>query len=163
MSTVVQNLYPSLISTGATAQNSVKTSAKTMVNADIIFRIVGDIQILSLVSECYTANDATASTVQYNFTNTTTATSQTLSNASTTLASKGIGSAMALAAASTLAEAVTLSANISGALVNTASRGVRLTTGTINLVVGTGSTTGTWKHYLVYQPIEAGAYAYAGQ
>ncbi len=133
---------------------------KVMVNGDVLFYIVGDVQILSLVSECYTANNSTASTLQYSYTNTGTSTSQTLSAATATLASKPIGTAVALAAVSTLAESPTVSANAAGALLNTASRGIRLPTGTITSVIGVGSTTGTWKHYVKWQPLETGAYIY---
>jgi hypothetical protein len=127
-----------------------------MVNGDTIFTISGgDIQILSLVSECYTANNATASTLQYSVT-TATAATQTISLASTSLASAVIGSTVSLNAASTLAEAPTVSAN--GVIVNTASRGVRVPSGsTIKLVIGVGSTTGTWKHYMKWSALEAGA------
>jgi len=38
---------------------------KVMTTVDVIFNVVGDIQILSLYSECYSANGAAASTLQY--------------------------------------------------------------------------------------------------
>ena len=135
-----------------------KTSAKVMVNGDTIFTVIGDVQILSLVSECYTDNDATASTLQYSIT-TSRGSTQTLCNASTSLASKAAGTVVLLTGASTLAENPVFSN--SGVSINTASRGVRSPSGSIKTVVGVGSTTGTWKHYIRWEPLEDGAYVTA--
>ncbi len=44
------------------------TNAAVMVNGDTLFTMVGDVQILNLFSECISANDATASTLQYSIT-----------------------------------------------------------------------------------------------
>jgi hypothetical protein len=129
-----------------------------MVNGDTIFNVVGDIQVLSLVSECYTDNNATASTLQYSVT-TARAVTQTLSAASTSLANKTAGTTVALAAAATLAEGLIVSD--SGVSINTASRGVRVPNGAIKTVIGVGSTTGTWKHYLRWEPLEEGSYVTA--
>lgn len=136
------------------------TGSAVMSNGLVIFNVVGDIQILSLVSECYTDNNATASTLRYNVT-ASNGTSATISAASTSLASLTAGYAVALTAASGLAEAPTISTNNAGVVLNTASRGVRIPRGTINLIIGVGSTTGTWRHYLKYEPLEAGAYVTA--
>jgi len=135
-----------------------QTTAKVMVNGDTIFNVVGDIQILSLLSECYTDNNATASTLQYSVTTSRGAT-QTICNASTSLASATAGATVALSAVSTLAEGPIVTAN--GVSINTASRGVRCPSGVIKTVIGVGSTTGTWKHYIRYEPLEEGAYVTA--
>lgn len=135
----------------------VNTTPAVMTNGLVIFNIVGDIQILSLVSECYTDNGATASTLRYNIT-ASNGTSATISAASSSLANLTAGYAVALAAASGLAEAPQISSNNSGVVLNTASRGVRIPSGTINLTIGVGSTTGTWAHYLKYEPLQNGAY-----
>lgn len=145
----------SKISGDGISDHVAKTGAKVMVNGDTLFNVHGDIQILSLISECYTDNNATASTLQYSVT-TERAATQTLSNASASLASKAAGATVALAAASSLAENPIVSD--SGVSVNTASRGVHCPTGAIKSVIGVGSTTGTWKHYLRYEPLEDGAY-----
>jgi hypothetical protein len=142
-----------------TTDHVAQTTAAVMSNGLTIFNVFGDVQITSLVSECVTANDATASTVQYAFTSNNT-TSTTFSGASTTLANKTAGNVVALAAAS-LADAPTLSANAAGVVLNTASRGIRLPSGAIKLTIGVGSTTGTWKHFLRYEPLEYGAYVTA--
>ena len=130
-------------------------TAKEMVDGDTIFNVYGDIQITSLVSECYTDNDATASTLIYSVT-TSRGANQDMCLASASLASKTAGCIVALSAASTLAEAPKISN--SGVSVNTSSRGVRCPTGAIKTTVGVGSTTGTWKHYVRYEPLEEGAY-----
>jgi hypothetical protein len=138
----------------------VSTAAAVMSNGLVIFNVVGDIQILSLVSECYTDNGATATTLRYNVT-ASNATSATISAASASLANLTAGYAVALTAASGLAEVPTLSSNNAGVVLNTASRGVRIPSGTINLTIGVGSTTGTWAHYLKYEPLQSGAYVTA--
>ena len=132
-----------------------KTSAKVMVNGDTIFTAIGDVQILSLVSECYTANDATASTLQYAITKN--AITTTLCNASASLANDPAGATVLLSASATLAEPP-FHTTASGVSINTASRGVRFPGGgVLKTVIGVGSTTGTWKHYIRWEPLEDGA------
>jgi hypothetical protein len=138
----------------------VSTSAAVMTNGLVVFNVVGDIQILSLVSECYSDNGATATTLRYNVT-ASNGTSATISAASASLANLTAGYAVALTAASGLAEAPTVSTNNAGVVLNTASRGVRIPSGTINLTIGVGSTTGTWAHYIKYEPLQTGAYVTA--
>ena len=142
-----------------TTDHVAQTTAAVMSNGLTIFNVFGNVQITSLVSECVTANDATASTLQYAFTSDNT-TATTFSGASTTLASKTAGNVVALSA-STLADVPALSANAAGVVLNTASRGVRFPSGAIKLTVGVGTTTGTWRHYLRYEPLEYGAYVTA--
>jgi hypothetical protein len=135
----------------------VQSSAKVMVNGDVLFNVVGDIGIRYIVSECYTANNATASTVQYSVT--ANATTTTISGASASLASAAIGQAIllqptALATAPILTTASGVGLNILGE--------VRAQSGSqIKVIVGVGSTTGTWKHYIRYEPLEIGAYVTA--
>lgn len=135
---------------------STVTNSKVMVNADVIFSIVGEVVVLSLYSVCSTANNTTASTLQYSATNTATTTSQTISGATTTLASAAIGVAV-VAQLSALATAPVIS-NASGAgIIPTA--GMHLSGPTnITTVIGVGSTTGTWKHYVRYSPVTTGSY-----
>ena len=135
----------------------VNTNSAVMSNGLTIFNVVGDVQILSLVSECYTSNNATASTLQYSFTSSNT-TAATLSGASSSLASLTAGYAIGLQAASALTTAPLISSNNAGAVLNTNPRGIRLPTGTIKLVIGVGSTTGTWRHYIRWEPLEQDAY-----
>ena len=131
----------------------VVTPAKVMVNNDIIFTASGDVQILDLVSECITANNATASTLQYSITPTV-GTATTISGASATLASAAAGTIVTLVG-DALATAPVISAT--GVGLSQTSRGIWFPAGTLKLVIGVGSTTGTWVHYLRYAPLEAGA------
>lgn len=130
------------------------TESKVMVNGDTIFTVVGDILITNLVSECKTANGATATTIQYQSVPTVGSTVN-ISGASASIASVAAGATLTLDGGS-LATAPILSA--SGASLAQTARGIQVPEGTIKLVVGVGSTTGTWRHYLRYKPLESGAY-----
>jgi len=144
------------IGAGDLVTKTASSSAKVMVNADVIFSVVGEVVITALYSVCATANNATASTLQYSATNTATATSQTISGATTTLASVAIGVAT-VAQLSALTTAPTIS-NASGVGISPLAS-IHLSGPTnITTVIGVGSTTGTWKHYVQYVPITAGSY-----
>jgi hypothetical protein len=132
-----------------------KTTAKVMVNGDTLFNITGDVLIYALASECYTANNATASTLQYSITNNDSATAQTISAASATLASKAPKTSV-LAQLGALTNAPVIS-NASG--VGAFPWGAIRVGGNsiLTSVIGVGSTTGTWKHYVRYEPLEDGA------
>lgn len=129
---------------------------KVMVNGDTIFTVVGDVQILNLVSECITDNNGTASTLQYSATPTI-GTTTTISGTSSSLASIAAGCVITLAGdAFTTAPVV----STSGVALSQTARGIYVPSGVITIVIGTGSTTGTWRHYLRYFPLEDGAYVY---
>jgi hypothetical protein len=132
-----------------------KTTAKVMVNGDTLFNITGDVLIYALVSECYTANNATASTLQYSITNNDSATAQTISAASATLASKAPKtSVLAQLGALTNAPVISNASGV-GAFPWGAIRAGE--NSILTSVIGVGSTTGTWKHYVRYEPLEDGA------
>jgi hypothetical protein len=137
-----------------TAYNTAATSPKVMVNADTVFTAVGDIEIIGLWSECQTVNDATASTLQWQITPTV-GTATTISGATTTLASLNPGATVVLDGGA-LATAPIINPNGPG--LHTAARGLIFPSGVLKSVVGVGSTTGTWRHYIDYVPLEAGAY-----
>ena len=144
------------------SDHTVKTGAKVMVNDDTLFTVSGSIQILSLVSECVTANNATASTLLWKFTTAAASPLTTnLSAASSTLANTVSGYAVVLATSSSLGEAPNQDA--SGVLLNTPQRGVRVPSGALKITIAVGSTTGTWRHYIRYEPLEDGAYVVANQ
>ena len=145
-----------------TADPVAVTSTAVMVNADTIFNIYNSpIEILDLISVCQTANDATASTLQYK-SNPTSGTATTISGASSTLATASIGGANATvrlaptalstapAVIASTAGGVSLGLNVSNTIV--------VHPGTISIVIGVGSTTGTWKHYLRYRPFDPSGY-----
>ena len=132
-------------------------AAATMVNNQVMFTIAGgSILILELLSECITTNDGTASTLQYRSTPTV-GSAATISGASASLASAAAGATVRLAPTA-LTTAPTLAAAAAGGVqlgTNVANR-VTVNAGVIDMVVGVGSTTGTWKHYLRYKPLGTG-------
>lgn len=122
-----------------------------MVNGATIFTVTGGpIRIITLFSVCQVANDATASTLQYSVTPTV-GTATTISGASTTLASVAAGTVVSIGSA--LATGAAISTTGVGLL--PASLAI-VPPGTIKLVIGVGSTTGTWLHYLRYEPLATG-------
>jgi hypothetical protein len=146
----------SSIAGSVVTDHTTSTSTKVMVNGDTLFNTVGDVLIYALASECYTANGATASTLQYSVTNNTTATAQTISIASASLANAAIGvSTLAQLGALTNAPVVTTASGV-GAFPWGAIRVPG--NSSVKVVIGVGSTTGTWRHYVRYEPLEDGAY-----
>lgn len=127
----------------------VKTAA-VMVNGDTLFTVTGGpIVIEHLFSECVTANDTTASTLQYSFTPTV-GSATTISNATTTLASVAAGTKVTLPGTSLATAALIGTTGVS----LTANPGtIIVPAGALKIVIGVGSTTGTWKHYLHYTPL----------
>ncbi len=135
-------------------EKSVSGSTAVMVNADTIFTIAGGpIEILSLVSVCITLNDGTASTLQYSA-DPTVGAATTFSGASASLANAAAGSGAVLNMTA-LDTAVDLIDPLVG-LTAVHTRGVIVNAGIITVVIGIGSTTGTWKHYLRYRPLSTG-------
>lgn len=136
-------------------EKSVSSAAATMVNGNVIFTITnGPIQILELISECVTTNDATASTLQWQ-SNPTTGTTVTITGATTTLASIAAGATVRMApTALSTAPVIALAAAGGVQLGTDVANRVIVQAGTIEMVIGVGSTTGTWKHYLRYRPFD---------
>lgn len=131
-----------------------KTSIAVMTNGDTIFRCVGGVAITCLKSYCVTANDATATTLQYQIVpNVGTAT--TISGTSASLASAPAGT-IVVCVGDAFATAPTV--NTTSVALNTTARGIVFEEGSLKLVVGTGPTTGTWYHFMRYEPLVAGSY-----
>lgn len=134
------------------ARTAVKAAA-TMTNGQTIFTVAGGpIRVLSLVSICVTGNDGTASTLQYSATPTS-GSAQTISGASGSLASSLAGASVALAGTA-LSTAALLNANGPNLMANPGT--VMVPAGVITMVIGVGSTTGTWAHYIRYEPLTTG-------
>jgi len=121
-----------------------------MVNNDVLFTVTGGpLWIMGLTSLCVTANNGTASTLQYRISPTTAASAQTISNASGSLASAAAGASVTL-----LGTALTTAANLNANGPNLGMTSpIFCPIGVIDIVVGVGSTTGTWAHYLAYWPL----------
>ena len=129
-------------------------AAAVMVNGDTLFTVAGGpIQITGLLSICATVNNATASTLQYSSVSTLGTLTTTISAASGSLAGAPAGSSVSL-----VGTALSTAANYSatGANLSTDAGGIIVPAGTIKIVVGVGSTTGTWAHYLRYKPLATG-------
>ena len=145
----------SLSTSGPSSQDlSVATATAVMVNGNTIFTIAnGPIIILTIHSVCITANDTTASTLQYQSVPTV-GSATTISGASASLASATAGTTITLNQTS-LATAPDVVAASSGGVANAANVEARtiVAAGSIKVVIGVGSTTGTWKHYLRYMPL----------
>lgn len=129
------------------------SATAVMVNGNTIFTIAnGPILIRSLVSLCITANGAVASTLQYSVTPTVGAGAQTISNASGSLLSAAAGASVSL-----LGTALTTAANLNANGPNLAMTAPMFCpAGTITIVIGVGSTTGTWRHHLWYTALANG-------
>lgn len=129
-------------------------AAATITNGQTLFTIAGGpIVVIALVSFCVTANDGTASTLQFSATPTVGAGAQTISGASASLASAAAGASVTLAGTA-LATAALLNANGPNLIANPGT--IVVPAGTITAVVGVGSTTGTWRHYIRYRPLATG-------
>lgn len=144
---------PGLLTSPPGAAGYAETAAAVMVNGNTIFTVAGGpILILGLVSLCVTSNNGTASTLQYSITPTVGAGAQTISNASGSLANAAAGASVSL-----LGTALTTAANLNANGPNLGMTAPMFCpAGTITMVIGTGSTTGTWKHYLYYWPLAGG-------
>lgn len=130
-----------------------KKSAAAMTNGQVLFTVTGGpIIIEGLASVCETPNDATASTLQYSVTPTSGA-AQTISAASNSLANATAGGSVTLAGTA-LSTAALFNVNGPNLIANPGT--IFCPAGTITAVVGVGSTTGTWAHYLRYRPLAAG-------
>jgi hypothetical protein len=130
------------------------TSTKNLVNGDTLFNVFGDIQIVSLVSECIATGTPAASTLQYQAAPAVGA-AATFSGASASMISCVAGSSIQMADGMTTAPIIEISgANNAG----TYPLAAFCPEGAIKAVVGSGPTSGTWRHYIRYKPLEPGAY-----
>ena len=136
------------------AEKSVSGSTAVMVNGDTIFTIAGGpIEIMNLMSVCITSNGANSSTLQYSI-DPTVGGAITASGASADLTGTVAGGAVIINMTA-LNTAPDLSV-VAVALGPVQTRRIVANEGVIKLVIGTGSTTGTWKHYLRYRPLGRG-------
>jgi hypothetical protein len=135
---------------------TVTKDAATLVNGTTVFTITGGpILIDQICAVCVTANDATASTLQFSADGTDGA-ATTITGASAALTSAAAGTVVATVPG-TLATAPAVYANGVGI---TGSISIIVPAGVITTVVGVGSTTGTWKLVMRYRPLSAGVQVY---
>lgn len=135
---------------------TVVKQAATLVNGTTVFTIEnGPILIEQIIAVCKTANDITASTLQFSADGTDGA-ATTITGASASLASAAAGTIVATVPG-TLATAPAIYANgvgIAGTV------GIIVPSGIITTVVGVGSTTGTWELMMRYRPLTRNAKVY---
>lgn len=150
-----QNSNAAYAKGSADLQEKVTTgSTAVMVNGNTIFTVAGGaIKIEALYSICITTNNGTASTLQYSVTPTIGAGAQTISAASGSLASAAAGATVTLAGTA-LSTAALLSANGPNLIANPGT--ILCPAGIITIVIGVGSTTGTWKHFMRWKPLTTG-------
>lgn len=150
-------LYSPYVDDYSLAEKSVATdTAAVMVNGTDVFTITGGpIVVLDLLSVCVTANNATASTLQWQADGTD-GSAATFTGASASLANLAAGNIIAtqFTATTTAPSIYTNGVGISRAA--TTAAGMVIPAGIIEMVIGVGSTTGTWRHYLRYRPMVRG-------
>lgn len=133
-------------------EKSIIQAAAVMVTGTTVFTIAGGpIEILQLGALYITANDTTASTLQYSADGTD-GVATTITGASATLASAAEGTVVA-AVPGTLATAPVIYANGVGI---GATVPIIVPAGIITTTIGVGSTTGTWQQFMRYRPLADG-------
>jgi hypothetical protein len=139
------------------AEKAVATStAAVMVNGTDIFTITGGpIVILELLSVCVTANNTTASTLQWQADGTDGA-ATAFTGATATLASAAAGTIVATLFTATTTAPVLYTAGVGISRPTSTAHGMIVPAGIIEMVIGVGSTTGTWRHYMRYRPLTRG-------
>jgi hypothetical protein len=134
-------------------EKQINKPAIVLVNGATVWTITGGpIQIVQIGCVCVTTNGATASTLQYSADGTDGA-ATVITGASASLANVTAGTIVA-AVPGTLATAPSVYANgvgIAGTV------GIIVPAGIITIVVGVGSTTGTFAQFIRYIPLYNGA------
>ncbi len=144
--------------TGADFASVTATGAAVLVTATTVFTVTGGpIRITDLISYCITSCDTTASTLQWNADGTVGA-ATTFSAASGSLASFAAGGIVYNNFTTiNTAPVITQTAGVAlwGPTTSTGG-GIYVPAGIITMIVGTGSTTGTFKHYMRWVPMGPG-------
>jgi hypothetical protein len=150
-------LYDPYIDGYDLAEKAIATSsAAVMVNGTDIFTIVGGpIVIMELMSVCVTANNGTASTLQWQADGTD-GSATTFTGASASLASAAAGTIAVCHFTATTTAPVLYTAGVGISRPTSTAHGMVVPAGIIETVIAVGSTTGTWRHYLRYRPMVRG-------
>lgn len=139
-----------------TERSVATSSAAVMVNGTDIFTISGGpIVILELMSVCVTANNGTASTLQWQADGTDGA-ATTFTGASASLASAAAGTIAVCHFTATTTAPVLYTAGVGISRPTSTAHGMVVPAGILETVIAVGSTTGTWRHYLRYRPMVRG-------
>lgn len=139
---------------GNSEARTVQSSTKVMTTGDVVFTIAGGpIMIEELFSECMTAQGAGATTMQWQSLPSV-GSAATISAASASLANQTAGSTVRLAPTALSTALTVVAASAGGVSLGTnVSNRIIVKDGTLKLVVGTGPSTGTYKHRLRYKPL----------
>lgn len=142
----------------AVQEKAFQSATAVMTNGMTVFTVTGGpIQIWELLSVCVTANGATGSTMQWSSTPTV-GSATTFTGASGTLANATAGTTVLIQpTALTTAPVIVTAANGGLHLGLVAQNHIIVKNGTITLVIGVGSTTGTWTHLIRYHPLSPDA------
>jgi len=133
---------------------TVSSATAVMVNADVLFTIAGGpIEVINLFSVVIADASGTASTLQYKYTHDTLG-AATISGATGSLAAVTAG--MMVTCQLTALNTAALVATEGATIFSTGPSRILLMPGTIDVVIGTGTTTATFKHYLTYRPLASG-------
>ncbi len=139
------------------AEKCVSTNALAMDDGTELFEVDGPILITGLVAECIADNDgATASTLQFRV-DPVVGAAVTISEASAVLTTAVAGATVSLIGTALDTQPVY---NTSGANLAMTEAIVAME-GKIDIVVGTGNNTGTWRYHLRYKPLLPGTQAIA--
>ena len=136
---------------------AVTAASAVITNGDTIFTIAGGpIAILQLQSVCIATNSGTGCTIQYQSAPTV-GTATTFSGASASMTSMVAGATVTLnhTALSTAPDIVLANAGGMPLGANVANQ-IIVQAGTIKLVVGSGPSVGTFKHYIAYYALAPG-------
>lgn len=156
---IVQDQLTTLITSLTAYQEKciVTASAAALVNGTTIFTVSGGpIRVMDLISYCETVCDTTASTLKWTADGDATNQSATdFTGASGSLASFAVGGIIYCNfTALNTAPVITQTAGVAlwGPTTSTGG-GVYIPAGVIKTTIGTGSTTGTFRHYMRYVPL----------
>lgn len=139
------------------AEKSIYTpTAAVLVNGTDVFNIDGGpIMILDLISVCVTANDATASTLQWRADGVD-GSAAGFTAASASLANAAAGTIVSVLFTTTSTAPAVYANGVGISRAATTATNMVVPAGIIDMTIGTGSTTGTWRHYMRYRPMVRG-------
>lgn len=133
---------------------TVASATAVMVNGDTLFTVAGGpIDIINLMSVCIADSSGTASTLQYSVTHALLG-DVTISGASGSLVAVTAG--MFVTLQKTALSTAALLATEGATIASTGPSAIIMLPGLIKAVIGTGTTTSTWKHYLTYRALTTG-------
>lgn len=137
-------------------EKTVKSGAAVMVDGLDVFTVSGGpIVAIELISVCVTANNGTASTLQWRADGTD-GSATTFTGASASLASLAAGNFVVTQFTAVTTAPAIYTHGVGITRPTSTAHGMTIPAGIIEMVIGVGSTTGTWSHHLRYRPMAPG-------